>query len=56
MNRPEIVQEISTILAQRRVELDAVKEGLDPNARHSRMVTERRKILNAIKGFFGMEE
>ncbi len=56
LNRPEIVQEISTILAQRRVELEAVREGLDPNARHSRMVTERRKILNAIKGFFGMED
>jgi small-conductance mechanosensitive channel/CRP-like cAMP-binding protein len=56
LKRPEIVQEISTILAQRRVELEAVREGLDPNARHSRMVTERRKILNAIKGFFGMAD
>lgn len=56
LKRPEIVQEISTILAQRRVELEAVREGLDPNARHSRMVTERRKILNAIKNFFGMSD
>ncbi len=53
--RPEIAQDISSILAQRRVELDAVREGLDAEARSSRMFTERRRILTAIKGFFGLE-
>jgi len=53
--RPEIAQEISTILAQRRVELDAAREGLDAESRRSRMFTERGRILNAIKGFFGLE-
>lgn len=53
--RPEIAQEISTILAQRRVELAAVREGLDADARNSRIVTERGRILTAIKGFFGLE-
>jgi len=53
--RPEIAQEISTILAQRRVELEAAREGLDADARRSRMFTERGRILTAIKGFFGLE-
>jgi small-conductance mechanosensitive channel/CRP-like cAMP-binding protein len=54
--RPEIAQEISGILAQRRVELAAAREELDAEARTSRMFTERGKILNAIKGFFGLEK
>ncbi|HEV8246125.1 MAG TPA: cyclic nucleotide-binding domain-containing protein [Polyangiaceae bacterium] len=53
--RPEIAQEISGILAQRRVELEAVREGLDAEARRSRIVSERGRILTAIKGFFGLE-
>ena len=54
--RPEIAQEISGILAQRRVELEAVREGLDAEARRSRIGIERGRILNAIKGFFGLQD
>ena len=54
--RPEIAQDISGILAQRRVELAAARVELDAEARTSRMFTERGKILNAIKGFFGLEK
>ncbi len=54
--RPEIALEISGILAQRRVELEAVREGLDAESRRSRIFTERGRILNAIKGFFGLSE
>jgi CRP-like cAMP-binding protein len=55
LHRPEIAQEISAILAQRRVELSAVREDLDPDDRSSRIVTERGRILTAIKGFFGLD-
>jgi CRP-like cAMP-binding protein len=54
--RPELAQEISSILAQRRVELDAVRENLDANARNSRVITEKGRILASIKDFFGLEK
>ncbi len=54
--RPEIAHEISGILAQRRVELEAVREGLDAASRASRIVSERGRILGAIKSFFGLEQ
>ena len=53
--RPEIAQEVSTILAQRRVELRAVQEHLDAAARNSQLVSERRKILASVRAFFGLE-
>jgi CRP-like cAMP-binding protein len=53
-SRPELAQEISTILAQRRVELEAVRENLDADSRSRRVQTERKRILAAIRDFFGM--
>jgi CRP-like cAMP-binding protein len=53
-SRPEIAQDMSTILAQRRVELVAVRDNLDADARRRKMVTERSKILESIRDFFGM--
>jgi small-conductance mechanosensitive channel/CRP-like cAMP-binding protein len=52
--RPEIAQDMSTILAQRRVELVGVRDNLDADARRRKMVTERSKILESIRDFFGM--
>jgi CRP-like cAMP-binding protein/small-conductance mechanosensitive channel len=54
--RPEIAKEISTILAQRRVELVAVRENLDADAKKRKMVTERSKILESIRDFFGLND
>ncbi len=53
-SRPEVAQDMSTILAQRRVELVAVRDNLDAEARRRKLVTERSRILESIKDFFGM--
>jgi CRP-like cAMP-binding protein len=52
--RPEIAQEMSTLLAQRRVELVAVRDNLDADAKKRKIVTERSKILESIRDFFGL--
>lgn len=53
--RPELAQEISTILAQRRVELAAARENLDAEGRRSRVITERGRILASIREFFALD-
>jgi small-conductance mechanosensitive channel/CRP-like cAMP-binding protein len=53
--RPEIAQDVSTILAQRRVELRAVRDHLDAAARNSQLVSERRRLLASVRAFFGLE-
>jgi small-conductance mechanosensitive channel/CRP-like cAMP-binding protein len=52
--RPAIAEHISEILATRRVELDAVREGLEPDAQSQRISTEHLRILTGIKQFFGL--
>ena len=52
--RPEIAQAISTVLAKRRVELMAVRDDLDADAKKRKVVTERSKILASIRDFFGL--
>jgi small-conductance mechanosensitive channel/CRP-like cAMP-binding protein len=54
-NRPEIATEISEVLAKRRVELMAVKEGLDEEAKSRRLSTEHTRILKAVRDFFALE-
>ncbi|HEY1558720.1 MAG TPA: mechanosensitive ion channel family protein [Kofleriaceae bacterium] len=54
LGRPEIVEELSEKLATRRVELIAVKEGLDAEAKRKRHDHERERILGGIKAFFGL--
>jgi CRP-like cAMP-binding protein len=54
-SRPEIAQEISGVLAQRRVELATVREGLDADAKTRRLNSEHRRILHAIRDFFALE-
>ena len=52
--RPEIANELSETLASRRVNLIAMRDGLDADARLSRHTSERERILQGIKGFFGL--
>jgi CRP-like cAMP-binding protein len=52
--RPAIAERISEILATRRVELDAAREGLDPEAHSRRISHENIRILSGIKQFFGL--
>jgi small-conductance mechanosensitive channel len=54
LGRPEIVHELSAKLATRRVELIAVREGLDAAAKRAREERERERILDGIKAFFGL--
>lgn len=54
--RPELVNEISSTLAQRRVELESVRDNLDADSKRRRVVTERGRILASIKDFFGLED
>jgi len=54
LERPEIANELSETLASRRVNLIAVRDGLDAEARMSRHSSERDRILQGIKGFFGL--
>ncbi|HEX2873977.1 MAG TPA: mechanosensitive ion channel family protein [Polyangiaceae bacterium] len=52
--RPTIAEHISEILATRRVELDAAREGFDPEAHSQRLSRENVRILRGIKDFFGL--
>jgi small-conductance mechanosensitive channel/CRP-like cAMP-binding protein len=54
LKRPEIAGELSEKLATRRVELIAVREGLDAPAKSLRHASERERILDGIKKFFGL--
>ena len=53
-DRPEIAREMSEHLAKRRVELIAVREGLDADAKHLRESVEQERILGRIQTFFGL--
>ncbi|MDB4955633.1 MAG: Potassium efflux system KefA protein / Small-conductance mechanosensitive channel [Myxococcales bacterium] len=52
--RPDMAEELSKKLAERRVELIAVRDGLDAAAMRAREKTEREWILGGIKSFFGL--
>lgn len=52
--RPAIAERISEILAARRVELDAARGGLDPEAHSQRLSHENVRILRGIREFFGL--
>ncbi|OJY29928.1 MAG: hypothetical protein BGO98_49905 [Myxococcales bacterium 68-20] len=52
--RPEIATELSDRLAKRRVELIAVRDGLDEKALLARQSMERDQILGAIRSFFSL--
>jgi CRP-like cAMP-binding protein len=50
--RPAMAEEISQLLAKRRVELDAVREQLDEEARQGRLTTTEEDLLSKIRKFF----
>lgn len=54
--RPEIAAAMSKTMAQRRVELEAAREGLDEEAKSKRMISEERAILERIERFFGLSD
>jgi len=55
-NRPEMVEVISQVMARRRVELAAVREGLDADAKKRRITEERSRLLESIQTFFGLDD
>ena len=50
--RPEIADDISMLLAKRRVELEADREGLNEEAKRKRMRYHQNDLLRRIKNFF----
>lgn len=52
--RPELVEQISRVLASRQVELDVAREGLDAEARARRLSRAHEDILTRISSFFGL--
>ncbi len=51
-DRPEIAEDISRILARRRVELDAAREGLNEESKRARMRFHQVDLLARIRRFF----
>ena len=54
VKRPEIAEDISRVLAERRVGLDAVREGLDAEAKLKRLAAMQPDILGRIRNFFAL--
>lgn len=50
--RPKIADDISMLLAKRRVELEAAREGLNEEAKRLRMRYHQNELLRRIKNFF----
>ena len=50
--RPEIAEDISKVLARRRVELDAAREDLSEEAKRARMQRHQVDLLKRIRSFF----
>jgi small-conductance mechanosensitive channel len=53
-SRPEIAEDISQILAQRRAELDAAREDLNEEAKVARMRSHQTDLLQRIRNFFAL--
>jgi small-conductance mechanosensitive channel/CRP-like cAMP-binding protein len=54
-DRPTLAESAAEILARRRVELTAVKEGLDAEAKARRLAATKSDLLGKIRLFFGMD-
>jgi small-conductance mechanosensitive channel len=52
VERPEIAQEISGILAKRRIELLALHKGMGDEAKKAKLDDERERILGKVREFF----
>jgi CRP-like cAMP-binding protein len=55
-SRPEIAEDISHVLARRRVELEAIREGLNEEAKRKRMNRAQGDLLKRIRNFFTLEK
>jgi small-conductance mechanosensitive channel/CRP-like cAMP-binding protein len=55
-SRPKIAEEISTILAHRRVELEATREGLTDDIRKLRIKHHQGDLLHRIQSFFTLDK
>jgi small-conductance mechanosensitive channel/CRP-like cAMP-binding protein len=53
--RPEIAEDMAKVLAKRRAELDAVREGLNEEAMRSRMRNNQVDLVHRIRRFFTLE-
>jgi CRP-like cAMP-binding protein len=53
-NRPEIAAGVSAVLAERKVQLEEVRAGLDAAGRTALRASERERILRNIRSFFGL--
>ena len=53
---PEVAEFVAEVLARHRVELVAVRDGLDQEARQRRVDADKRDLLGKIRGFFGLGE
>jgi small-conductance mechanosensitive channel/CRP-like cAMP-binding protein len=53
--RPDLAERISELLTERRVELEAVREGLSVESRAQRIQASRSEVLGKIRAFFGLE-
>ncbi len=54
--RPDIAQHVATVLAHRKVGLDAAREELDEESRRSRFDQQRVDLVARIRDFFGLED
>jgi small-conductance mechanosensitive channel/CRP-like cAMP-binding protein len=54
--RPEIAEGVAAVLAERRVALVAVREGLDAEAKSHRVAGEKTRILSTLQAFFGLKD
>ena len=55
-SRPEIARDISNILARRRVELEATREGLSDDLKKIRMHHHQSDLLHRIQNFFALDK
>jgi CRP-like cAMP-binding protein len=53
--RPAIAEGMSSAIADRSTQLQTVRDDLDANARRVREANERERILQGIRGFFGLD-
>lgn len=53
--RPELTEQLATLLAKRKVELQAAREGLSTDAARERAKREANALLTRIRSFFALE-
>jgi small-conductance mechanosensitive channel/CRP-like cAMP-binding protein len=52
--RPDVATPIAALLAERRVQLQAVREGLDAESHNKRVMEEQSRLLDKMRQFFGL--